>query len=69
MKNARILLVSVGAAVIVAALPGGEALADRASAHYHKAMAFKRRLAPSAEFSGRQDADFALAARKDGGFH
>ncbi len=34
-----------------------------------QAMAFKRRLAPLAEFSGRQDADFALAARKDGGFH
>ena len=42
MKSARIILVSVGAAVFLAALPSGEALADRASAHYHQAMALKR---------------------------
>ncbi len=34
-----------------------------------QAMAFKRRLAPTAEFSGRPNPGFALAARKDGGFH
>ena len=34
-----------------------------------KAMAFKRKLAPMAEFSGRQNPDLILAPRKDGGFH
>ncbi len=34
-----------------------------------QAMAFKRRLAPMADFSGRKNADFTLKTRKDGGFH
>ncbi len=34
-----------------------------------QAMAFKRHLAPTAEFSGRRDPDLSVPARKDGGFH
>jgi len=34
-----------------------------------RAMAFKRQLAPVAEFAGRLDPDRALAMGKDGGFH
>ena len=34
-----------------------------------RAMAFKRQLAPVAEFAGRLDPDRALAVGKDGGFH
>jgi len=32
-------------------------------------MAFKRRLAPVAEFAGRRNPDLMVAPRKDGGFH
>ncbi len=34
-----------------------------------QAMAFKRRLAPVAEFAGRLNPDLVVAKRKDGGFH
>ncbi len=34
-----------------------------------RAMAFKRRLAPVAEFAGRRNPDLAVKLRKDGGFH
>jgi len=34
-----------------------------------QAMAFKRRLAPVAEFVGRRNPDLVITPRKDGGFH
>lgn len=42
VKISRYLMVSLMAAFLVAAVLGGQAQADRASAHYHKALAFKR---------------------------